>query len=115
MENTSQYMMVFRFAPNEGYQPTAEEMAASQEAWGTFIGNIAIAEKLVSTHQLGFEGQKIAADGSTTEGIYWAEGQTMGGNLIVKAQSMQEAVTLAKGCPILDLGGTVEVRSILPM
>lgn len=115
MENTNQYMMIFRYTPDPNYQPTPEQQEASNTAWGTFIGNIAIAEKLVTTSQLGFEAIQIAADGSQTEGVHFADGQTLGGNLVVKAQTMEEAVSLAKGSPILDMGGTVEVRSIIPM
>jgi hypothetical protein len=28
---------------------------------------------------------------------------------------MEEATEMAKGCPILKMGGTVEVRDIIPM
>ncbi|HAA14337.1 MAG TPA: hypothetical protein DCE41_22680 [Cytophagales bacterium] len=115
MENANEYMMIFRYTPKESNTPTPEEQAASSAAWGTFIGNIAIAEKLVSTHQLGFESRQIAADGSLTEGVHLAEGQTLGGNMIVKANTLEEAVSLAKESPILAMGGTVEVRSIVPM
>jgi hypothetical protein len=35
------------------------------------------------------------------------------GNLVVQASSMDQALTLARGCPILDFGGSVEVRQVL--
>ena len=108
-------MMLFRFTPDFSYQPTEEDKAAMKEQWGSFIGNIAIAEKLVSTHQLGFEAKVIQPDLSEQDGILIAEKQTIGGNMIVKANSLEEASTLAKDCPILKMGGTVEVRSIMPM
>lgn len=108
-------MMIFRFEPNNEYQPTQEEQLAQQQQWGAFIGNLAIKEKLVGTNQLGFSGKRIGADLSVTEGINIAEGKTLGGNLIVRAKTIDEAVTMAKGCPILNMGGTVEVRDIIPM
>jgi hypothetical protein len=85
------------------------------QQWGAFIGNIAIQEKLVSTHQLGFSGMKILADQSVNEGIYLADKQTLAGNMIVSAATINEAVEMAKSCPILAVGGTVEVRDIQPM
>ena len=115
MSTLKNYMMIFRYSPNPEYQPTEADLSEQRQAWGAFIGNIAIQEKLDSTHQLGFDGVQIAADTSTQEGIHISEGYTMGGNMIVKAQSMEEAVTMAKGCPILHMGGTVEVRDIIPM
>jgi hypothetical protein len=115
MTKTNEFMLLFRFDPSNDYQPTAAEMEASQQQWGAFIGGLAQQEKFVSTHQLGFEGNQVFADHSITEGIHVAAKQTMGGNMIIKADSLQEATELAKGCPILAMGGSVEVRSITPM
>jgi hypothetical protein len=35
-------------------------------------------------------------------------------NVILRAASFEDALELAKVCPILDLGGTVEVREVQP-
>lgn len=115
MTNSKKFMMIFRFEPNPNDQPTQEEQNQMHQQWGAFIGNLAITEKLISTNQLGFNGKVLSADLSVTEGISLAAGKTVGGNLIVKASSTDEAIELAKGCPILHMGGTVEVRDILPM
>jgi len=37
------------------------------------------------------------------------------GTTVVKTETFDEAVELAKGCPILKVGGTVEVRTIIMM
>ena len=108
-------MLLFRYEPQNNYQPTENEIAQMKKQWGTFIGKIAIQEKLISTHQLGFEGKQISPVNAVSEGIYTSERQTLGGNMIVKASSIDEAVEIAKGCPILSMGGRVEVRNILPM
>jgi YCII-related domain len=90
MEKQKEFMLLFSFEPNSSYQPT-------------------------EAHQLGFEGKQIAADKSVTEGINIANNKTLGGNMIVKANSLDEAVLIAQDCPILQMGGSVEVRSINPM
>lgn len=115
MVQSTEFMLVFRYEPNTNYQPTQDELNAMHQQWGAFIGNIAIQEKLVSTHQLGFTGVQISSSKEITEGIYIAEKQTLGGNMIVKAASIQEAIEMGKNCPILNMGGTVEVREIMPM
>jgi len=115
MKTQKEFMLLFRFEANANYQPTEAEMAEMHQSWGNFIGEIAIQEKLVSTHQLGMEGQQIFADMSVSEGIYVADKQTLGGNMVVRAAGMQEAVEVAKKCPILFMGGSVEVREIQPM
>lgn len=115
MKKEQEFMMVFSYSPNPEYVPTAQEIQQMQQDWGSFIGNIAIAEKLVSTHQLGFEGRQIAADLNVSEGVLIAESKMISGNMIVKANSLDEAVSMAKDSPILKMGGTVEVRNIIPM
>jgi hypothetical protein len=115
MVQKNEFMLVFRYEPNTNYQPTEAEINEMHQQWGAFIGNIAIQEKLVSTHQLGFEGKQILADRSVTDGIHIAENQMLGGNMIVTADNIEAAVEMAKNCPILLMGGTVEVRSIQPM
>jgi hypothetical protein len=115
MAQSQEFMLLFRFEPNFNYQPTETEMAKMQQQWGAYFGGLAAQDRLVSTHQLGFEGKQIFADSSVQEGINMAENQTLGGNLILKADSIDEAVEVGKKCPILLMGGTVEVRSITPM
>ncbi len=115
MTKQNEFMLVFRFEPNFNHQPTAAELAEMGQQWGAYFGSLAGQGKMVSTHQLGFEGMQISADKSTSEGIHIANKQTLGGNLIVKADTMEEAVAIGKECPILLMGGTVEVRSIQPM
>jgi hypothetical protein len=115
MVQKNEFMLVFRYEPNTNYQPTEAEINEMHQQWGAFIGNIAIQEKLVSTHQLAFEGKQIFADRSVADGIYIAQNQMLGGNMIVTADSIEAAVEMAKNCPILLMGGTVEVRAIQPM
>ncbi len=115
MVQKKEFMLLFRFEPTNDYQPTAIEIGEMHQQWGSFIGNIALQEKLVSTHQLGFEGKQISADQSVIGGIHVANNQTLAGNMVVRANSLDEAVEMAKHCPILRSGGTVEVRDITPM
>ena len=115
MSTQQEFMMIFRFASDLSYQPTEQEQAEMQQQWGSFIGNLAIAEKLVSTHRLGFEGTQIQPNQSIENGISISEGETMSGYLVAKASSLEEATELAKACPILQANGTVEVRSTIAM
>lgn len=115
METEQLFMMLFRYTPNPDYRPTPEEMEQMKQDWGSFIGNLAMKEKLDSTHQLGFEGKQILADSSTSDGMLISENSIVSGNMIVKANSLEEAVTMAKDSPILKMGGSVEVRNIIPM
>jgi hypothetical protein len=115
MVQKNEFMLLFRFEPNFNYQPTEAELSEMHQYWGAFIGQIALEEKLVSTHQLGFEGKQIFADASLQDGIHISNKQAIAGNMVVKANTLEEAIEMAKRCPILHVGGSVEVRSIQPM
>ena len=114
MDKLKEFMLLFRFEPTQA-EPAQEQENEMHKQWGAFIGGVAAQGKLVSTHQLGFEGRQIGAGQTVDEGIHIAEKQTTGGNMVLMAASMDEAVDLAKKCPILSMGGTVEVRDIVPM
>jgi hypothetical protein len=115
MEQKKEFMFVFRLEPNPNFQPTEAQLAEMGQTWGAFFGGIASQGKMVSTHKLGYEGKQIASDKTVTDGIYLFNSQTISGNLIVNADTMDEATQMALECPILQMGGTIEVRSIEPM
>lgn len=115
MENSNEFMLLFRFEPDFSYVPSPEELSQMGEQWGAYFAGLANSGKLVSTYQLGFEGLKVSADKTVSDGILIAENQTLGGNMIVKAADINEAAEIAKDCPILLMGGNVEIRSINPM
>lgn len=48
-----------------------------------------------------------------TDGPYAESKDLVSGILVVEAASLEEAAELARGCPILDLDGSVEVRTAL--
>lgn len=112
MTEVKEFMMIFRMEPSNE-QPTPEQLQQMEQSWGAFFGSIG--SNLLSTHHLGFSGLLVNADQSTNEGFHVAEGNMVAGNMVVKAESMEAAVEMAKACPILYAGGSVEVRDIIPM
>ena len=107
--------MIFRYTPSPDAIPTAEELAEMKQSWGAFIGGIAMKEQLVSAHQLGREGKVIETSSAIADTMHISDSQIVSGSMVVRANSMAEATNMAQECPILGMGGTVEVRSIIPM
>ena len=79
-----------------------------------WMGGIAAQNKLVGGNGLSFENAKIVGHNNVvTNGPLGDIKETLGGYLVVKADSMDEAVEFAKGSPVLQgEGNTVEVRKI---
>ena len=107
-----QFMMIFRNAYNPEFKPSPEQMQASIKQWQDWIGGIAAQGKFVSTERLGFSG-KIVKKGEVIDGPYVELKEMVGGFIIVKENSLDDAIELAKGCPIIHIGGNVEVRDVM--
>ncbi|MEO6844019.1 MAG: YciI family protein [Ginsengibacter sp.] len=79
-----------------------------------WIGSIAAQNKFVSGTGLPFEDARVVKHGNVvTNGPFGDIKETIGGFIIVKADSVEEAVEFAKGCPVLQgEGNSMEVRKI---
>jgi len=60
--------------------------------------------------RLATEGKVLKAGGVITDGPFVEIREILGSFLVVKADNLEEAVTLAHGCPVLEQGGSVEIR-----
>jgi hypothetical protein len=108
-----EFMMIFRMASMGDYNPTPEQLQESIKQWQDWIGGIAAQGKFVSTNQLGFTGKTLKPNHVITDGPYAEVKEIVGGYIIVKATDIDDAIKLAHGCPILFMGGHVEVRDIM--
>lgn len=106
-------MMLFHSTPGAYAEPTPEQIQAEIKKWQDWIGGIAAQGKFKSTNALGYEGKTLQGDGSVTDGPYAEMKEIVGGYLICSADTLDEALELAKGCPVFETGGKVEVRDIM--
>ena len=79
-----------------------------------WMGGIAAQNKLSGGIGLPFaEARVVQPHNIVTNGPFGEIKETIGGYIIVKADSVDEAVEFAKGCPVLQgEGNSVEVRKI---
>jgi hypothetical protein len=108
-----EFMMIFRNDYNPSFKPSPEQMQASIKHWQDWIGGIAAQGKFLSTNRLGFEGKTLKPNNVIADGPYAEVKEIIGGYILVKAANIDEAMKLAEGCPILNIGGHVEIRNIL--
>ncbi len=91
-----------------------EQMQIWMKQTMDWIGGIAAQNKFVSGTGLLFDDARVVkANKVVTNGPFGDIKETIGGLIIVKADSVDEAVEFAKGCPVLQgEGNTMEVRKI---
>ncbi len=108
-----EFMLIFRH--EDGHKVASPEQI---EIWMKqtmdWIGGIAAQSKFVGGNGLPFdEAAVVRHNNVVTNGPFGEIKETIGGYIIVKADSVDEAVEFAKGCPVLQgEGNTVEVRKI---
>ncbi|MDB5138882.1 MAG: YCII-related domain protein [Mucilaginibacter sp.] len=91
-----------------------EQMQIWMKQTMDWIGGIAAQNKFVSGTGLLFDDAKVVRPHNVvTNGPFGEIKETIGGFIIVKAASADEAAELAKGCPVLQgEGNSMEVRKI---
>ncbi len=94
-----------------------EQMQAWMKQTMDWIGGIAAQNKFVSGTGLPFDSAKVVTKKDSksivTNGPFGEIKETIGGFIVVKADSIDEAVEFAKGCPVLQgEGNSMEVRKI---
>ena len=107
-----EFMMLFRSAPNAN-QMSDEQMQANIKQWKDWMGGIAAQGKFVGTNQLGKAGKTLKPGNVVTDGPYAELKEIVGGYVMVKADTIDEVLKMAEGCPILQVGGSVEIRDIM--
>lgn len=85
----------------------------SGEKWHSWALALNAAGHSVTGAQLEAGGAYVTGSEKTVfDGTFGGE-HVMGGHFVVWASNLAEAAELAKGCPVLQSGGTVEVRPIM--
>ena len=109
-------MFIIRGGQDVAQHKSPEEMQAHMQLWQQWMGGLAQAGKLVGGQPLKGESKSLIDSGTKVVDRALAEGKEMvGGYIIVKADSLDEAADMAKGCPGFEHACTIEVREIQPM
>jgi hypothetical protein len=109
-----EFLLIFRRDYiGEESKMSPEQMQAMMKPWQDWMGSLGAQNKLGGGNRLGLEGNVVRPDKVVTNGPYVETKEAIGGYLIVKADTLAEATEMAKGCPILSTGGSVEVRNVM--
>lgn len=107
-----EFALLFRF-PTLEYRANPTEMQAITKKWQDWAGGLASQGKISSNGlRLSMEGKVLKPGGVITDGPFVEIRERLGSFIVVKADSLEEATTLAHGCPALDQDGSVEIRPI---
>ncbi len=109
-----EYLLIFRGGDTERKQLSPEQLQEEMKSWQDWIGGIAQTGKFGGGHPLAPVGKVLSGVAKKlTDGPFIEGKEIVGGYIVVKADSIEEATTVAEGCPNLNTeSGTVEIREI---
>jgi hypothetical protein len=107
------FVFLFRQPNTDDSNLSQTEMQAIFNKWNNWFGGIAAQGKISNMGiRLVSPGKVLKAGGVITEGPFVEIRERLNGFIVVKANNLDEAITLAHGCPILEINGSVEIRPI---
>ncbi|AEW01436.1 transcription initiation protein [Niastella koreensis] len=93
--------------------PTPEQMKEAFKPYQDWIAGMASSNRLVAPpKRWDLAGRVITAAG-VEEGPYVEKRNAIGGLFLIKAKDYDEAVAIARECPIIKYGAVVEVRQAI--
>jgi hypothetical protein len=108
------FALLFRQPSYDYSAASPEEMKALARKWQTWVQGVQAQGKLVEAGpRLAIDGKVLKAGGVITDGPFVEIKECLGSFVIVRAADLDEATTLAHGCPAIDEGGSVEIRPIM--
>jgi hypothetical protein len=108
-----EFMLIFRHQDGSKLA-SPEQMQIWMKQTMDWINGIAAQNKFIGGNGLPFDDARVVRHNHVvTNGPFGEIKETIGGYIMVKASSVDEAVEFAKGCPVLQGdGNSVEVRRI---
>lgn len=102
----TQYVIVYLGGDQPSSPEEGKQHIAKYRKWLSLLGDSVVspANPFKNTSTVNSNG--TVTDGSTT---------SMSGYTIIKADSMKAALSIAKACPFLDIGGSLEVSELMQM
>lgn len=93
-----------------GMPETEAQQAQVMEAWGAWFGELG--DAIVDVGNPTAQTKTVGADGSVADG---GGANPLTGYSLINADNLDAAAAMAKGCPVLSSGGSVEVAETIDM
>ena len=108
-----EFVLLFRQPDYDYRNATPEKMQELGKKWHKWVTGITDQSKLVNNGiRLAMEGKVLKSGGVITDGPFVEIKEKLGSFIVIKAENLDEATTLAHGCPAMDENGSVEIRPV---
>ena len=112
----AKFMYLFRSNPMAYRSMSPEQMQQTMKKWMDWKESLEKNNHAQPGERLDGTGKVVRGNSkAVTDGPYVEVKDFIQGYMLLEAQGVDQAVELAKGCPILERDGTVEIRPFVSM
>jgi putative heme degradation protein len=105
-----EFILIFRKDDTEQHLPE-NDIQLYLKHWQDWFLSMAARDMLVrAVQRCDSQGVVVKKGSLTMKGPYRVCDETIGGLIIIKASNYDNAMEIAQGCPVLELGGSIEIR-----
>jgi hypothetical protein len=108
-----EFALIFRLNKESDAKPSPEQIRERMNWLGSIAAQNKLADKGNTLSPV--SAKTLSADNVVTDGPYAEIKEFISGYLIVRTETIEEAVELAKGNPIFKIGGNIEVRELVKL
>ena len=108
------FMFLFRGGDISAMSP--QEQQEHMGKWFAWVEKLQKEGRYIAGEPLTPEGKVVAGSKKAiTDGPFSESKEVVGGFFIIEAKSIEEATSIAKDSPDFELGGSVEVRTVMKL
>lgn len=108
----AEFMLLFRRDTTTA-EPSPEQMQEIGKKWWQWTSELESQKKVVRTGNRLSKAGRVVKPTTVTDGPYAEIKEILAGHMVINVENFDEAVSIAKGCPILLQNGNVEIRKFI--
>ncbi|MCG8308948.1 MAG: YciI family protein [Cytophagales bacterium] len=108
-----EFALIFRVNDVSSFKPSPEQMQERMNWLGSIAAQNKLADKGNTLLPTPGSAKTVKPDNVVTDGPYTEIKEFIAGYIVVKVETIEEAVEIAKANPIFKTGGNIEVREVL--
>jgi hypothetical protein len=111
---SSEYMLLFRNAASWHRSLSPQQLQEVTDRWMSWYNRLTEQGKVTAGHPLAPEGKIVSGKNGqfVADGPFAESKEAIGGYFLLSVKTIDEAIAIAKDCPGLPYGISVEVRPV---
>src|SRR5690606_28413964 len=108
-----EFALIFRLKDISDFKPSPEQMQERMNWLAGIAAQNKLADKGNTLLPIQGSAKTVKPNNEITDGPYTEIKEFISGYIVVRTETIDEAVEIAKGNPIFKIGGNIEVREIM--